>query len=96
VQDKKFMKAAMERKIIRWIHIIASIPIIGYIYGPVKNFPQAVSAIQWILFPLIVLSGLWLWKGHWIRKWSRKRNVSDLIVKNEKIIAVKKDKFAGL
>jgi len=50
------MTTSTERRIIRWIHIIASIPIIGYIYGPVKNFPQAVAAIQWMLFPLIVLS----------------------------------------
>ena len=68
------MKASTERKIIRWIHIIGSIPIIGYIYGPVKHFPHAVAAIQWVLFPLIVLSGLWLWKGHWMRKWRRERN----------------------
>jgi hypothetical protein len=67
------MKASTERKIIRWVHIIASIPIIGYIYGPVKNFPRAVSAIQWVLFPLIVLTGLWLWKGHWVKKWRRRR-----------------------
>jgi hypothetical protein len=70
------MKAATERKIIRWIHIIASIPIVGYIYGPVKNLPQAVRAIQWILFPAIVLSGLWLWLGHRLRKWNRKRKVA--------------------
>jgi len=62
------MKAATERKIIRWLHIIASIPIIGFIYGPVGQFPNAVMAIKWILFPLIVLSGLWLWKGHWVKK----------------------------
>ena len=68
------MKASTERKIIRWIHIIASIPIIGYIYGPVKNFHHAVTAIQWVLFPLIVLSGFWLWLGHYVRKWSRRRN----------------------
>ena len=67
------MKAATERKIIRWIHIIASIPIIGFIYGPVKNIPNAVMMIQWVLFPLIVLSGLWLWKGHWVRKRFKKR-----------------------
>jgi hypothetical protein len=73
------MTASTERQIIRWIHIIASIPIIGYIYGPVKNFPQAVAAIQWMLFPLIVLSGLWLWKGYWVRKWARKRNRPSLI-----------------
>lgn len=70
------MKAAMERKIIRWLHIIASVPIIGYIYGPVKNIPRAVSAIQWVLFPLIVLSGLWLWKGHVVKKWVKKKKLA--------------------
>ena len=69
------VKAATERKIIRWIHITASIPIIGYIYGPVQEVPQAVVAIKWLLFPLIVLSGLWLWKGHLVRKWGRKRRI---------------------
>ena len=67
------MKAATERKIIRWFHIIASIPIVGYIYGPVKNFPNAVFGIQWVIFPLIILSGLWLWKGHVVKKWLRKK-----------------------
>jgi hypothetical protein len=67
------MKAATERKIIRWIHILISIPVIGYIYGPVKNFPRAVFAIQWVFFPIIVLSGLWLWKGHLLKKWFRKK-----------------------
>jgi len=66
------MKAATERKVIRWFHIIASIPIIGYIYGPVSQIPNAVTAIKWVLFPLIVISGLWLWKGHWVRKSVRK------------------------
>jgi len=68
------MKAAMERKIIRWIHIIGSIPIIGMIYGPVRNYPEAMLLIQWVLFPLIVFSGFWLWKGHLLRKWYRKKN----------------------
>ncbi len=66
------MKAATERKIIRWIHIIGSVPVIGLIYGPVKNIPQAVSAIQWVIFPLITLTGLWLWLGHRVRRWSKK------------------------
>ena len=69
------MKAATERKVIRWLHIIASIPIIGYIYGPVKDFPNAVMMIKWVLFPLIVLSGLWLWKGHLVRKRLRREKV---------------------
>jgi len=67
------MKAATERKIIRWFHILASIPIMGYIYGPVKDIPRAVVAIQWVIFPLIVLSGLWLWKGHSVKKRFRRK-----------------------
>jgi hypothetical protein len=69
------MKAATERKIIRWLHIIISIPIVGYIYGPVKNFPNAVMAIKWVIFPFIVLSGLWMWKGHLVKKWVRKKSM---------------------
>jgi hypothetical protein len=67
------MKAALERKIIRWFHILISVPVIGLIYGPVKDFPEAVFAIKWVIFPLIVLSGLWLWKGHLVKKWFRKK-----------------------
>jgi thiosulfate reductase cytochrome b subunit len=67
------MKAANERKIIRWLHIIASIPIVGYIYGPVKNIPEAVVVIKWVLFPLIVLTGFWMWKGHLLRKWKKRK-----------------------
>ncbi len=62
------MKASTERKIIRWFHILASIPVVGYIYGPVAGIPRAAWTVKLVLFPLIVLSGLWLWKGHWVKK----------------------------
>jgi thiosulfate reductase cytochrome b subunit len=62
------MKASTERKIMRWFHIIISIPVIGYIYGPVADIPRAAFAVKFIIFPLIVLSGLWMWKGHLIKK----------------------------
>lgn len=62
------MKAAAERKIIRWFHILISIPVLGYIYGPVKDIPRAAFAVKWVIFPLMVLSGLWLWKGHLVKK----------------------------
>ena len=71
------MKASTERKIIRWFHITASIPLIGFIYGPVSKIPEAVLALKWFIFPLIVLSGLWLWKGHWVKKMiKRQRDLS--------------------
>lgn len=62
------MKASVERKLIRWIHIIFSIPIVGYIYGPVSQLEPGASLVKFVFFPTIVLSGLWLWKGAWLKK----------------------------
>lgn len=65
------MKASTERKIIRWIHILFSIPIVGYIYGPVAEIPEAAFTVRVFLLPAIVLSGFWLWKGYVVKKWLR-------------------------
>ena len=74
---KQMMKASTERKIIRWFHLIASIPLIGFIYGPLSKISEAVLALKWVIFPLIVLSGLWLWKGQWLKKTiKRQRDLS--------------------
>ena len=61
------MKAATERKLIRWIHLILSIPILGFIYGPVAEIPQAAFATRFVFMPVVILSGLWLWKGYWVK-----------------------------
>ncbi len=45
------MKASTERKVIRWVHIILSIPVIGYIYGPVAQLHYAALAVRWVFFP---------------------------------------------
>ena len=66
------MKATTERKLIRWIHIILSIPIIGYIYGPVAGIPEAAAAVRWVFMPIIVLAGFWLWLGPKIKNAMRK------------------------
>ncbi len=70
------MKASTERKIIRWLHIIISIPLIGYIYGPVSQIPEAVFALRYIFFPILILSGLWLWKGYVIKNLIKKLNLN--------------------
>jgi thiosulfate reductase cytochrome b subunit len=63
------MKASTERKLLRWIHILASIPIIGYIYGPVAEKPEAATAVRYVIVPLVIVTGLWMWKGQVIKKW---------------------------
>lgn len=73
------MKAATERKILRWVHILLSIPIVGYLYGPVATIPVSAMIVRWVIFPLLVLSGLWLWKGHLVKKWVRSNSHSSKI-----------------
>lgn len=65
------MKPATERGLIRWLHLVLSVPILGYIYGPVAQIPRAAFATRWVCMPVVILSGLWLWKGHAVRKWWR-------------------------
>jgi thiosulfate reductase cytochrome b subunit len=66
------MKANTERKIMRWIHIILSFPIVGYLYEPVADQPNAAfAATKFVFVPIVILSGLWMWKGQVIRRWLR-------------------------
>jgi len=58
------MKETTRRSIFRWIHIVFAIPIIGYIYSPFSNLPDYAPVVRYIAFPVIALSGLWMWKGH--------------------------------
>jgi hypothetical protein len=62
------MKAINSRSIFRWIHIILAIPIYGYIYSPFDKLPQYAFPARYIFFPLMVLTGLWMWKGHVVRR----------------------------
>jgi hypothetical protein len=55
------MNAAGERNLIRTLHLVLSIPILGYIYGPVASIPQAAGFTRWIAMPLVTLTGFWLW-----------------------------------
>jgi ABC-type nickel/cobalt efflux system permease component RcnA len=55
------MNSARERTMIRLIHLVLSIPILGYLYGPVAAIPRAAWFTRWIAMPLVILTGLWLW-----------------------------------
>ncbi|MBS1852445.1 MAG: hypothetical protein JST79_16180 [Acidobacteria bacterium] len=62
------MKSATARSIFRWIHILLAIPIIGYIYSPFEKLPDYAGPTRYIFLPSILLSGLWMWKGHVVRR----------------------------
>lgn len=58
------MNASTQRQVLRWIHIALSIPIFYVLYGPGASDPDAMRAVRFVVVPVVVLSGLWLWKGH--------------------------------
>jgi hypothetical protein len=62
-----------QRLILRWIHIIVAIPIYGYIYSPFAKLPQYAGPTRFVFFPLMVLTGLLMWKGHILRRLISKR-----------------------
>ena len=62
------MKETTRRLIFRSIHLVLSIPIIGYIYSPFDVIPDYAPATRFVFFPAMVLSGLWMWKGHVVRR----------------------------
>jgi len=67
------MNQTISRSIFRWIHLVVAIPIIGYIYSPFDKIPQYAPATRYVFFPIMVLSGLWMWKGHVVRRLLVKR-----------------------
>ena len=71
------MNDATKRRVFRWIHLVFSIPIIGYIYSPFEKLPQYAPAVRFVFFPAIVLSGLWMWKGHVIRGLISNKSLQD-------------------
>lgn len=62
------ISASTQRVIVRWLHLILAIPIIGYIYSPFEQLPDYAPVVRFIAFPVILLSGLWMWKGHWVKR----------------------------
>lgn len=69
------MKDATKRSIVRWIHLVFAIPIVGYIYSPFERLPDYAPATRFVFLPIMVVSGLWMWKGHVIRRLISKGSV---------------------
>ena len=57
------MKPSTTRSILRTIHILFGLPLIGYIYGPQAEVQQYVNVHRYFLLPVVIVTGLWMWKG---------------------------------
>jgi hypothetical protein len=65
---------ATKRSILRWIHIVFGIPIIGYVYSPFEELPNYAPVVRFVSIPVLVLTELWMWKGHVLRRLISKRS----------------------
>jgi hypothetical protein len=62
------MNQAIKRSIFRWIHIVFGLPIVGYVYSPFEELPSFAPLVRYLFLPVLLLSGLWMWKGHLVRR----------------------------
>ena len=62
------MSNATKRAILRWIHLIFAIPIIGYVYSPFAELPNYAPVVRFVSIPVLVISGFWMWKGQALRR----------------------------
>jgi hypothetical protein len=52
---------ATKRSILRWIHLIFTIPIIGYVYSPFAELPSYAPVVRFASVPVLILSGFWMY-----------------------------------
>ena len=56
-------KASTRRSILRWVHLIIAIPILGYIYSPFAELPSYAAVTRFVFAPIIILAGYWMYAG---------------------------------
>jgi len=50
---------------------------VGYIYSPFDQIPNYAPATRFVFLPVMVLTGLWMWKGHLVRRLLSKRAIQE-------------------
>ena len=62
------MKDSTKRAIVRTLHILFALPLLGYIYGPPSETVQYLPYFRRFYLPVVIATGLWMWKGHLVRR----------------------------
>ena len=77
------------RSIFRCVHIICGIPILGYMYDSPSDTHNYAPSVRYVFLPVLLLSGLWMWKGHVLRRLISKRSAKQNAA--AKLLAQKRD-----
>lgn len=62
------MKPTTQRSILRWIHILFGLTLIGFVYGPPEEVAQYRDNFRFFFLPIVIVTGFWLWKGPAIQR----------------------------
>jgi hypothetical protein len=64
------------RSVHRAVHLVPAAVLGVFLYSPLRTDPSAVLLVQAVVFPVLVLSGLLLWRGGRLRRWLATRGSS--------------------
>jgi hypothetical protein len=76
------ISVATQRVIFRWTHLVLAIPIVGYIYSPIEELPNYAPVVRFVAIPVLVVTGLWMWKGHVVRRLFSKKSAQQEAAEN--------------
>src|SRR4029450_6754682 len=54
---------ATKRSILRWIHLVVAIPMLGYIYSSFAELPNYAAVTRFVFAPVMILAGYWMYAG---------------------------------
>jgi len=57
------MSNITKRSILRCLHLVVSIPILGYIYEPAAEVQEYAGGVRYLFVPIMILSGYWMYAG---------------------------------
>jgi hypothetical protein len=57
------MKAGAKRLILRIVHLVAVIPVLGYTYQPASEAEQYAGVTHFVFIPTVILTGYWMYAG---------------------------------
>ena len=57
------IREATKRKILRSIHLVVAIPVLGYIYSPFAELPSYAVVTRFVFAPMMILAGYWMYAG---------------------------------
>lgn len=57
------MKPSTKRIILRIVHLVSVIPVLGYVYQPVAEAAEYQRFTQLVFIPLAILTGYWMYMG---------------------------------